>query len=192
MQARGSDAISGSEGGDIYVQTRIRLLKEQTNLPSVVLNSTLKTAAAKTVKARRYFDTPGYYFDLEVGKSIATKNKFISEIRAVTNLGFICWETTNSTQDDAPMYGGKLIIGNPKWKLENTLSGYWGWLHTSTRLNPTADYGDAPLVYATKLTLVKGNIDYFAQYQYGIHDFPYHQLRVGISFPISKLTPKNP
>jgi hypothetical protein len=192
MQARGSEAVSGSEGGDIYVQTRIRLLKEQTNLPGIILNSTLKTASAKTYKTRRYFDTPGYYFDLEMGKSIATRGKFISEIRAVANLGFLCWETTNSTQDDAPMYGGKLIIGNPKWKLENTLSGYWGWLHTSTRLNPTADYGDAPLVYATKLTIVKGNIDYFAQYQYGIHDFPYHQLRVGISFPISKLTPKNP
>jgi len=190
MQARGSDAISGSEGGDIYVQTRIRLLKEQTNLPDIILNSTLKTASAKTFKTRRYFDTPGYYFDLEMGKSIATSGKFISEIRAVANVGFMCWETTNSAQDDAPMYGGKLIIGNPKWKLENTLSGYWGWLHTSTRLNPTADYGDAPLVYATKFTLVKGNIDYFAQYQYGIHDFPYHQLRVGISFPISKLTPK--
>ena len=34
------------------------------------------------------------------------------------------------------------------------------------------------------------NIDYFAQYQYGINDFPYHQLRLGISFSIEKLTPK--
>ncbi len=190
MQARGSSTVSGSEGGDIYVQTRIRLLKEQTNRPSIILNSTLKTASATTYKTRRYFDTPGYYFDLEVGKSIATSGRFISEIRGVANLGFMCWETTNSAQDDAPIYGGKLIIGNPRWKLENTLSGYWGWIHTSTRLNPAGDYGDAPLVYATKLSILKGNIDYFAQYQYGIRNFPYHQIRVGISFPISKLTPK--
>lgn len=87
---------------------------------------------------------------------------------------------------------GKLIIGNPKWKLENTLFRLLGMVTHQYTLKLTADYGDAPLVYATKLTLVKGNIDYFAQYQYGIHDFPYHQLRVGISFPISKLTPKNP
>ena len=192
MQARGSNALSGTEGGDIYVQTRIRLLKEQKHLPSIILNSTLKTASATTYLSKRYFDTPGYYFDLEVGKSIATNGKFINEIRGVANIGFMCWETTNSTQDDAPMYGGKLIIGNAHWKLENTLSGYWGWIHTNTRLNPAFDYGDAPIVYATKLSIIKGKMDYFAQYQYGIRDFPYHQIRVGISFPISKLTPKYP
>jgi hypothetical protein len=190
MQSRGSNAQSGSEGGDIYVQTRIRLLKEQNHLPSIILNSTLKTASAKTYASRRYFDTPGYYFDLEIGKSIYTKSKFISEIRGVANVGFLCWETTGSRQDDAPMYGGKIILGNPNWKLENTLSGYWGWIHTYRPLSPAGDYGDAPLVYAAKFTIKCGHMDYFAQYQYGIKDFPYHQLRVGISFPIEKLTPK--
>jgi hypothetical protein len=190
MQSRGSNALSGSEGGDIYVQTRIRLLKEQNHFPGIILNSTLKTASAKTYSSRRYFDTPGYYFDLEVGKSIYTKSKLISEIRGVANLGFMCWETTGSRQDDAPMYGGKIILGNQNWKLENTLSGYWGWIHTYAPLSPTGDYGDAPLVYATKFTIKCGRIDYFAQYQYGITDFPYHQIRAGISFPIEKLTPK--
>ncbi len=86
------------------------------------------------------------------------------------------------------MYGGKLIIGNKNWKLDNTLSGYWGWMHTNARYG--ADYGDAPLVYAAKFTIIKGYMDYFAQYQYGIKDFPYHQVRLGISFPVEKLTPK--
>jgi hypothetical protein len=107
----------------------------------------------------------------------------------VANVGFMCWETTNSRQNDAPMYGGKIIIGNDKWKFENTLSGYWGWMHTSKAIN-LPDYGDTPLVYATKLSLKAGKIDYFAQYQYGITDFPYHQIRLGISFPVEKLTPK--
>lgn len=189
MQQRGSSALSGSENGDLYVQTRISLFTEQKNCPSIILNSTLKTASAKTFKTRRYFDTPGYYFDLEAGKSIYTKSRFISEIRGVANVGFMCWETTNSRQNDAPMYGGKIIVGNDKWKFENTLSGYWGWMHTSKVIN-LPDYGDTPLVYATKLTLKAGKIDYFAQYQYGITDFPYHQIRVGISFPVEKLTPK--
>jgi hypothetical protein len=52
-----------------------------------------------------------------------------------------------------------------------------------------ANYGDAPLVYAAKFTILAGYMDYFAQYQYGIKDFPYQQIRVGISFPIEKLTP---
>ena len=187
MLQRGASKASGFEGGDVYVQTRIRVLKEQNSLPSIILNSTLKSASAKTVKTRRYFDTPGYYFDAEIGKSFYTKSKFISELRLVGNVGFMCWETTNSTQDDATMYGGKLIIGNPVWKLENTLSGYAGWMHTNQYYS--SDYGDAPMVYAARFTLMTKNIDYFAQYQYGITDFPYHQLRLGLSFSIQKLTP---
>ena len=181
---------SGKAAGDFYVQTRISILKEKKYAPAIILNSTLKTASGTNFNERRYFDTPGYYFDLEAGKSIFTKSNFISEIRGVANVGFLCWETTNSRQDDAPMYGGKLIVGNKNWKLENTLSGYWGWIHTHNGLSPLHDYGDAPLVYAAKFSIMKGYMDYFAQYQYGIKDFPYHQIRVGISFPVEILTPK--
>ena len=184
-QNRGASTTSGSEVGDIYVQTRIRLWKEQKNRPEVILNSTLKTASAKTFATRRYFDTPGYYFDVEMGKSFFTKSSFISEIRLVADAGFLCWETTNSAQDDAPMYGGKIILGNQDWKIENTLSGYWGWKNLKDKT-----YGDVPLVYSVKLIKQTKNLNYFAQYQYGIHDFPYNQIRVGVSFPLSKLTPK--
>lgn len=180
--------LSGKSNGDFYVQTRISLLKEKKYAPAIILNSTLKTASGTNFNERRYFDTPGYYFDVEFAKSVYTKWKFINELRAVGNLGFLCWETTGSRQNDAPMYGVKIIAGNQNWKLDNTLSGYWGWMHTSATYG--ADYGDAPLVYAAKLTIMKSKIDYFAQYQYGINDFPYHQLRLGISFPIEKLTPK--
>lgn len=187
--ARGMNGnLTGKPNGDLYVQTRISLLKERKNLPAVILNSTLKTASGTMFAERRYFDTPGYYFDVEAGKSFYTKSKFISEIRAVGNLGFLCWETTGSRQNDAPMYGAKLIVGNSHWKFENTLSGYWGWMHTSAHYG--SDYGDAPLVYASKFTIMAGYMDYFAQYQYGINDFPYQQIRVGISFPVEKLTPK--
>ena len=184
-QNRGASTTSGSEVGDIYVQTRIRLWKEQKNRPSIILNSTLKTASAKSYATRRYFDTPGYYFDVEMGKSFFTKSSFISEIRLVADAGFLCWETTNSAQDDAPMYGGKIILGNQDWKMENTLSGYWGWKNLKDKT-----YGDVPLVYSVKLIKQTKNLNYFAQYQYGIHDFPYNQIRVGVSFPLSKLTPK--
>lgn len=180
--------LSGKSNGDFYVQTRISLLKEKKYAPAIILNSTLKTASGTNFNERRYFDTPGYYFDVEFAKSVYTKGKFINELRAVGNLGFLCWETTGSRQNDAPMYGVKIIAGNQNWKLDNTLSGYWGWMHTSATYG--ADYGDAPLVYAAKLTIMRSKMDYFAQYQYGINDFPYHQLRLGISFPIEKLTPK--
>ena len=178
---------TGKANGDFYVQTRISLLKEDVRKPALILNTTIKTASGTNFTGRRYFDTPGYYFDVEAGKSLFINNKFLNEIRFVGNLGFLCWETTNSTQNDAPIYGGKIIIGNQQWKLENTLSGYYGWMHTHPRYGN--DYGDAPLVYATKFTYKLNKIDYFAQYQYGIKDFPYHQIRLGASFSIDKLTP---
>jgi len=178
----------GKASGDFYVQTRISLLKEKIFAPAIILNSTLKTASGTNFNERRYFDTPGYYFDVEIAKSFYTKSKFINEIRTVGNLGFLCWETTGSRQNDAPMYGVKLIIVNNKWKLDNTLSAYWGWMHTNAHYG--SDYGDAPLVYAAKLSILTDYMTYFAQYQYGIKDFPYQQIRMGISFPVEALTPK--
>ncbi len=187
-QARNmSGDSSGRANGDLYLQTRILLLSEQYQGVDIIFNSTLKTASGTKLTARRYYDTPGYYFDLEIGKSIYTRGSFINEIRGVVNMGFLCWETTNSTQNDAPMYGGKLIIGNNTWKFENTISGYWGWMHTRPQYGK--EYGDAPLVYTTKISITRAVIDYFVQYQYGIKDFPYQQFRIGVNIRTSALTP---
>lgn len=178
----------GKANGDFYVQTRISLLKENKKSPAILLNSTLKTASGTNFKERRYFDTPGYYFDLEIGKSFLIMNNLIDEIRLVGNVGFLCWETTNSVQDDAPIYGAKIIIAYNRLRWENTLSGYYGWMHSNPRYG--SDYGDSPLVYATKINFKHNNTNYFTQYQYGIKDFPYHLLRVGVSFSFNKLTPQ--
>lgn len=82
--------LIGKSNGDFYVQTRISLLKEKKYAPAIILNSTLKTASGTNFNERRYFDTPGYYFDVEFAKSMHTKGKFINELRAVANLGFLC------------------------------------------------------------------------------------------------------
>ncbi|NDV47292.1 hypothetical protein D0T49_09570 [Paludibacter sp. 221] len=176
----GGELSGAARGGDFYVQTRILILPEKKYAPSIILNSTLKTASGTNFGQRRYFDTPGYYFDVEIGKSIHLKNKLLSEIRAVADLGFLCWETTGSTQNDAPMYGGKIILSNRLIDFENTLSGYYGWI----------DNGDKPLVYSSKLNFKQPNFNIFAQYQYGINDFPYHHIQLGVAFVLSKLTPK--
>jgi hypothetical protein len=172
--------LSGKAWGEFYVQTRISLLKERKFAPAMLLNSTLKTAAGTYFEQRRHFDTPGYYFDLEFGKSFHLNNKFLNEIRTVANIGFLCWETTNSTQNDAPMYGGKLILRNRLFDFENTLSGYYGWMNN----------GDAPVVYFSKLIFKQPKFNVFAQFQYGIKDFPYYGISVGVSATFSRLTPR--
>ncbi|MDR1021718.1 MAG: hypothetical protein LBL94_00325 [Prevotellaceae bacterium] len=172
--------LSGAASGDFYVQARTLVLLEKKFAPSIILNSTLKTASGTNFGQRRYFDTPGYYFDMEIGKSFLLKSKLISEVRMVANFGFLCWETTNSTQNDAPMYGGKIILSNRFFDFESTLSGYYGWITN----------GDAPLVYSAKLNFKPTKFNLFVQYQYGLCDFPYRHILAGIAFRISKLTPQ--
>jgi len=116
----------------------------------------LKTASGTNFIEKRYFDTSGYYFDVEAGKSFYTKNKFINEIRAVGNLGFFLGKPVIADKTMLPCTDVKLIVGNKTWKLDNTLSGYWGWIHTSKFIN-MPDYGDTPLVYATKFSIKKEN-----------------------------------
>lgn len=88
---------SGKANGDIYVQTRISILNESKKRPAIILNSTLKTASGTNFNERRYFDTPGYYFDLEIGKSISINNASLNEIRFVRTWVF---------------YVGKLLIAD--------------------------------------------------------------------------------
>jgi len=168
----------GTAVGDFYLQTRILVFREK-KWVNLILNSTLKTASGTKFRERRYFDTPGYYFDIELGKSIHLKNRQISEIRGVLDYGFLCWETTNSCQNDAFMQGGKIILSNKYVDFENSLSGYRGWKRN----------GDNPLVYASKLVFKTNSVKYHLMYQYGIKDFPYHHILAGLSIGLKKLTP---
>ena len=180
--------FEGNAAGDFYVQTRITILKNKAIMPDIILNSTIKTASGTNFPERRYFDTPGYFFNLEIAKSLSTGMKFINEVRFVSNIGFLCWQTDSSMQDDAWLYGLKTIAGNNRWNLECSLSGYHGWMHTSPAYGP--DYGDAPVVFATRLNLFKWTSSFFTQYQVGLNDFPFHQLRLGVSISMEKLTPR--
>jgi len=178
-RASNEEVPVGTANGDVYVQTRILLFEEQEKRPSIILNSTLKTASGNSFGARRYFDTPGYYFDLEIGKTYFVESKLLKKIRMVADAGFLCWETTNSMQNDAAMYGIKIIMSNKYIEFENSISGYSGWINN----------GDHPMVYSSQLTQKNKRIDFLGQYQYGIRDFPYHHIRLGFLISIETLTP---
>ncbi|MDR3244091.1 MAG: hypothetical protein LBT79_05015 [Elusimicrobiota bacterium] len=171
--------LKGNAGGDFYVQTRILIFSEGAYNPAVILNSALKTASGTEFPQRRYFDTPGYYFDAEFGKSFFMNSEIINEIRNVLDLGFFCWETTNSVQDDAFMYGYRIILSNKFIDIENTLSGYYGWMQN----------GDTPLLCGLKIS-TRSKTKFFIQYKKGINDFPYNNVSLGIVFAIDMLTPR--
>lgn len=175
-----TSGLKGGEAGDVYVQTRISVLGERKYRPQIILSATLKTASGGSYPERRFYDTPGYWFDFEIAKSFLITSEAVKEIRLVAQAGFLCWETTGSVQNDAPMYGLNMIVSNRRLSLENQIAGYCGWM----------DNGDKPLVWRTRLTYTYKFASLFFQYQYGIKDFPYHQTRLGCSFSIPKLTPR--
>ena len=51
---------------------------------NVVLNYTLKTASPKPIanESMRFFDTPGYFFHLEVGRNLLSPRCFACQLKA--------------------------------------------------------------------------------------------------------------
>lgn len=175
VSRRSMQKNNGFATGDFYIQTRIRILSEKKNSPSLVLNSTLKTASGSDFKNRRFFNTAGYYFDVELGKSFVFNDSFIDEIRLVSDFGFFSWDvqTPNiNVQDDAVMYGLKFILKHKNISLENTFSGYEGWIKR------VDDYGNKPMVFSSRLNFEVRKTLWFLQFQHGIKYFPFEQIRV--------------
>ena len=75
------------------------------------------------------------------------------------------------------MYGVQLLLEHEYISLRATWGGYMGW----------EKYGDRPMTIKAQLAgHVKGFEPYIA-YQYGIKDYPFHQLRVGLAYHIDIL-----
>jgi hypothetical protein len=165
----------GKAPGDLYIATNIQLLRDQKYFPDATLNIVLKTASGGSLYAARYYDTPGYWFDITVGKSIYLPNSFLREIRFVGDVGFLCWQTLGGYQNDAVMYGAKINLVTRKIDWETDYSGYMGWVGN----------GDVPNVLRTKLIFKHRNWRFFGLYQYGLHDYPYHQVRLGVTVDIA-------
>lgn len=160
--------------GDFYLSTLIGLLQEKRWQPDLNLEIVLKTSSSKTSASARYFDTPGYYFNLTAGKSLHFNNTFLEELRLVGNYGFLCYQLNQEHQNDAPLFGGKFLLTSGKWVLEGGLYGYSGWL----------DQGDKPLVARGKLNFRQGPAILFLQYQQSLRDYPFMRLQTGICFDL--------
>lgn len=157
--------------GDFYISTQIGILKERKILPDINLEIVLKTASSGRPWGARFFDTPGYYFNLTSGKSLKFENSFLDEIRLSGNFGFLSYQTNTAYQNDAPLYGAKLSLVSNKFSWENGIGGYSGWL----------DQGDMPMVLRSKLIFKSKQMNYFIQYQHSLRDYPFRRLQTGAS-----------
>lgn len=183
-----ADIISGHETGDVFVSTDIQLLRDKRIAPDIALRAALKTASGGSFERARFYDSPGYFFDLSFGKSfyflgtnppitdhpraITERGDSPLELRIAASGGFLCWQTDNGRQNDAVMYGVQVALHSPYLSVKQTFSGYVGWEKA----------GDRPMILKSE---IYGHIHQFSPfvcYQYGLKDYPFHLVRIGLAW----------
>lgn len=156
--------------GDIYFFTKVQIIKDKKNWPDIAFNYAFKTTSGTDLDNARYTDTPGYYFDLSVGKTFNAQRIFGMG-------GFYSWQLYDGQhrQNDAALLGIGHKIDINKLTLINTLRSYIGYFNN----------GDKPLVIKSELLYNRTKTDFYTSVQYGIHDFPFTSLSFGIRYHIS-------
>lgn len=180
-------ARSGHLAGDVYVSTDMQILREREIIPDIVLRAALKTASGFESFHARYYDSPGYFFDLTVAKSVAVGQnaRWNNRLRAVLTTGFLCWQTDLGRQNDATQFGVMAKWENAFFSLSANLAGYSGWEHN----NDGGELAhDRPTVLRTDIIGHFGQFDAVFVYQYGLRDYPYHLLRLGVAYRLDILS----
>lgn len=170
MQNRVTDnTAQGSGAGDVYVSTDIWILKAQSWWPDIAFRAAFKTASGGQYARARHYDNAGYWFDLSVGKSWIWDNL---EFRTSGTAGFLCWQTDVGRQNDAVYYGLQAKFRYDYISATATWSGYVGWEND----------GDRPMVISGRISGYVKGFEPFIQYQYGIKNYPYQSVRVGLVY----------
>lgn len=176
-------AHSGSGAGDAYFSTDIQILRDKKWAPDIALRAACKSASGGQYELARHYDCPGYFMDLSLGKSWYLGERQASdevkavELRVAGSVGFLCWQTDNGRQNDAVMYGLQLLVKSQYVSLRTTWSGYVGWEND----------GDKPMIIKGRLSGHAKQFEPYVEYQYGIKDYPFHHLRVGMAYHINVL-----
>lgn len=172
-----NDWDSGDVGGDIYVSTDIQMCRDRAFLPDVLVRVDIKTASGADYHKQRFYDSAGYFIDAFFGKSLKMNEMCFSELRAVANVGFLCWQMAAARQNDALLYGFMLSAVGTKYDIEAQIGGYSGWRKD----------GDKLLFASLKATLKLDYCDLFVDCGRGLRDYPFSRFRVGIAIPIAEM-----
>lgn len=166
--------------GDIYVSTNIQVLHHQwfrksSYIPSAVTRIGIKTASGGDFENRRFIDAPGYFLDLTLAEKIEFENSWTRTLSVAGSVGFYCWQTGRAEQNDAYMYGIKAELEARYLRLLAEWGGYSGWQNNE----------DCPMVIKARLGVpCRLGFEPYVAYQYGIRDWQYHEMRIGLKYAI--------
>jgi len=171
----------GGGAGDVYISTDVQVLHNEwfkiekaKYIPQMTVRLGMKTASGGQFERRRHYDCPGYFFDASIGQSIPLKSV---ELRLAGSAGFLCWQTDNGRQNDAVMYGVQAALQHEYVSLQATWGGYFGW----------EKYGDRPMSIKVRAAGHIQGFEPYVQYQYGIKDYPFHHVRIGLVYNLAIL-----
>jgi len=157
---------------DIHLNTRIQLINNTAKKLQAALRIGYRFANSE-IGAARFTDSPGYYFDISVGKTFRSS----PSLKWITMLGVYIWQVDNVVirhrQDDAFLFGTGLEWNTKSFKLQSYVSGYFGYFE---------HFRDDPIVFRVKADkTIKRKILFF-QFQQGLHDFKYSSFELGMKF----------
>ena len=153
------------------------MLAETRYRPEILGEIVLKTASSRRSRGARFFDTPGYYFDLTLGKDLYNSPAgLLKKLRLVAMGGFLCYQMNDHYQNDAPLYSGKIKLDFGRLSWDNGIGGYCGW----------TGKGDCPLVLRSRLNFHSAKSSAYIQYQAGLKDYITHSLQAGWVFTFGR------
>ena len=168
--------LQGIDSGDLYISADVRILNQERHYIDMTARAALKTASANQFAKGRCYDAPGYFFDASFGRGFDFGGKG-HNLRVAASAGFLCWQTDNGRQNDAVMYGLLLAYSYKPFTIDTCFGGYAGWEHD----------GDCPMTLKTNLSYRIGDLALRLSHQVGFMDWPYHQIRVGVTYSFDVL-----
>lgn len=157
--------------GDLYVSVDFQPLLQQKHGIDMTVRSVLKTASGDRYEYARYYDSPGYFFDAAFGRGFLLADGNVA-LRVALSGGFLCWQTDNGRQNDAVIYGALASLHAGAFSFRIQYGGYVGWEQD----------GDAPMTLRADAGWSFGDLSLNAGYQVGFADWPFHQIRLGLSY----------
>lgn len=172
LQDSPNKRIKGYEIGNVYISTDIHVIKQSKIRPDITIRAALITASGSSEEYSRYYDAPGYFFDASVSKSTQFDHPFFKSWRITLNGGFLCWQTGQSEQNDAYMYGIKSKFYTSIFDTSITYQGYSGWQNN----------GDRPMILRTDIILNMRNVFPSISFEHGFRDYPFNIYRFSIGY----------
>ncbi|MDE6778445.1 MAG: hypothetical protein K2J51_03090 [Alistipes sp.] len=176
------EARRGSMTGDAYVSVDFQAFEEHDWVPDVVVRAAIKSASGGGYSLARYYDCPGYFFDVAAAKSFVASRLHDLRLRLAVTTGFLCWQTGNGRQNDAVQFGAMLGLYARRWSVSQSFGGYAGWESISCD-NPQLAH-DRPMVLTTEATYRIKRFELLASYRHGLSDYPYDRFRIGLAYHI--------